>query len=53
MIKNLLLYIHVLACIVSAGLTLWLLNDLWSVLAAMSLGVTLTYYFTKGKKSKR
>lgn len=35
MIKSLLIYIHILAVVVSAGLTLWLLHDLWVVLLAV------------------
>ena len=41
MIKNLLIYVHILAIVTSAGLTLWLLHDLWFVLLAVIIALTL------------
>ena len=41
MIKSLLVYIHILAVVASAGLTLWLLHDLYVVLLAVIIILAL------------
>ena len=41
MIKSLLIYIHIFAVVASAGLTLWLLHDLWFVMLAVIIILTL------------